>query len=85
MIIGYPRVSTTDQRLDVQVDALNKAGCHRIFTDHACAGRGDRLGLTDALSRLCAGDTLMVWKLNRLVPNSASDVHVPRLPAHAAR
>ncbi len=66
MIIGYARVSTADQRLDLQVDALTKAGCDRIFTDHASGGRGDRVGMTDALSHLRAGDTLMVWKLDRL-------------------
>jgi predicted site-specific integrase-resolvase len=65
-MFGYARVSTADQRLDLQVDALTKAGCDRIFTDHASGGRGDRVGMTDALSHLRAGDTLMVWKLDRL-------------------
>lgn len=66
MIIGYARVSTADQRLDLQVDALTKASCDRIFTDDASGGRGDRVGVTDARSHLRAGDTLMVWKLDRL-------------------
>jgi DNA invertase Pin-like site-specific DNA recombinase len=66
MFIGYARVSTADQRLDLQIDALTKAGCERIFTDHASGGRGDRMGLADALSHLRAGDTLVVWKLDRL-------------------
>lgn len=66
MFIGYARVSTADQRLDLQIDALTKAGCERIFTDHASGGRGDRVGLADALSHLRAGDTLVVWKLDRL-------------------
>jgi len=66
MLIGYARVSTADQRLDLQVDALIKVGCERIFTDHASGGRGDRVGMTEALSHLRAGDTLMVWKLDRL-------------------
>lgn len=66
MLIGYARVSTADQRLDLQVDALTRAGCERIFSDHASGGRGDRVGLADALSHLRAGDTLVVWKLDRL-------------------
>lgn len=66
MFIGYARVSTADQRLDLQLDALTRAGCERIFTDQASGGRGDRQGLTDALSHLRPGDTLVVWKLDRL-------------------
>jgi len=66
MLIGYARVSTAEQRLDLQVDALTRAGCERIFSDHASGGRGDRAGLADALSHLRAGDTLVVWKLDRL-------------------
>ncbi|WP_051990017.1 recombinase family protein [Caulobacter sp. AP07] len=53
-------------RLDLQIDALTKTGCDRIFKDHASGGRGDRVGMTDALSHLRAGATLMVWKLDRL-------------------
>lgn len=66
MLIGYARVSTADQRLDLQVDALTRAGCERIFSDYASGGRGDRAGLSSALSHLRAGDTLVVWKLDRL-------------------
>lgn len=66
MLIGYARVSTADQRLDLQVDALTRAGCERIFSDHASGGRGDRTGLASALSHLRGGDTLVVWKLDRL-------------------
>lgn len=66
MLIGYARVSTADQRLDLQADALTRAGCERIYSDHASGGRGDRAGLADALSHLRAGDTLVVWKLDRL-------------------
>lgn len=60
MFIDYARVSTTEQRLDLQVDALTRAGCERIFSDHASGGRGDRTDLASALSHLRAGDTLVV-------------------------
>ena len=66
LLIGYARVSTDDQRLDPQQDALENAGCHRIFEDRASGARSDRPGLTQVLPHLCAGDTLVVWKLDRL-------------------
>ncbi len=66
MLIGYARVSTGDQRLDLQVDALTKAGCDRVFSDQASGGRVDRAGLDAAMSHLRTGDTLIVWKLDRL-------------------
>ena len=66
MNFGYARVSTQDQNLDLQQDALEKAGCERIFTDMASGAKADRPGLTDALSHVRAGDTLTVWKLDRL-------------------
>lgn len=66
MFIGYARVSTADQRLDLQLDALGRAGCERIFTDQVSGGRGDRVGLDEALSHLRANDTFVVWKLDRL-------------------
>ena len=65
MLIGYARVSTDDQTLDLQRDALLDAGCERIFEDHA-SGAGDRPGLRDALTHLRAGDALVVWRLDRL-------------------
>ncbi len=64
--IGYARVSTDDQNLALQLDALNKSGCDRVFTDKASGTRRVRPGLDDALSHLRAGDTLVVWKLHRL-------------------
>jgi DNA invertase Pin-like site-specific DNA recombinase len=64
--IGYARVSTPDQNLAMQLDALKKAGCTRIFTDHLSGVQVDRPGLKEALAQLREADTLVVWKLDRL-------------------
>ncbi len=66
MLIGYARVSTLDQRLDLQQDALRAAGCERIFTDTASGAKTARPGLAAALEACRAGDILVVWKLDRL-------------------
>ena len=68
MKIGYERVSTVDQNLGLQRDALEKDGCEKIFTDKASGTRTDRPGLAEALkyTRPHQGDTLVVWKLDRL-------------------
>ncbi len=66
MLIGYARVSTSDQRLDLQQDALRAAGCERIFTDTASGAKTVRPGLAAALDACRAGDILVVWKLDRL-------------------
>src|SRR5512144_550949 len=66
MLIGYARVSTTDQTLDLQKDALEKAGCSKIFTDTASGAKAERIGLDEALNYVRSGDTLVVWKLDRL-------------------
>lgn len=66
MNIGYARVSTQDQNLDFQKQALKQAGCKKIFEDQLSGSRGDRAGLARALETLRAGDTLVVWKLDRL-------------------
>jgi len=66
MRIGYARVSTHDQTLHLQKDALEKAGCEKIFTDQVSGTKAERKGLTEALSHLREGDTLVVWRLDRL-------------------
>ncbi len=66
MQIGYARVSTQEQTLDLQQDALKEAGCEQIFTDTVSGSQDDRPGLSDALSHLRSGDTLVVWRLDRL-------------------
>jgi DNA invertase Pin-like site-specific DNA recombinase len=66
MQIGYARVSTYDQTLNLQRDALTQAGCTRIFTDTASGIKAERKGLEEALSYIRAGDTLVVWRLDRL-------------------
>lgn len=64
--LGYARVSTVDQSLDLQCDALRQAGCERIFEDQASGARADRPGLTALMTFLRKGDTMVVWKLDRL-------------------
>jgi len=65
-LIGYARVSTAEQDTALQVDALRKAGCERIFEDTASGAKTDRPGLADALAYLRDGDVLAVWRLDRL-------------------
>src|SRR3954466_5463334 len=66
MLIGYARVSTLDQTLHLQQDALSAAGCEHLYTDTVSGSVTDRPGLTQALSHLRPGDTLVVWRLDRL-------------------
>jgi DNA invertase Pin-like site-specific DNA recombinase len=66
MLIGYARVSTHDQTLSLQLDALKAARCEKIFTDTASGSTTERPGLTDALGFARSGDTLVVWRLDRL-------------------
>lgn len=64
--VGYARISTADQSLAPQIDALKAAGCGEIFEDCVSGAKTDRLGLNQALDHLRSGDTLIVWKLDRL-------------------
>jgi DNA invertase Pin-like site-specific DNA recombinase len=66
MLIGYARVSTQDQNLDLQRRALSEAGCEKRFEDKASGSKADRAGLRQALDFARPGDTLVVWKLDRL-------------------
>lgn len=66
MLIGYARVSTADQTLNLQQDALQKAGCDKIFADTASGAKAERKGLDEALNYVRAGDTLVVRRLDRL-------------------
>lgn len=65
-IIGYARISTSDQSTDLQRDALLAAGCTRIFSDEMSGSRADRPGLSQALEYAREGDTLVVWRLDRV-------------------
>jgi len=66
MLICYARVSTQDQTLDLQTDALKRAGCEKLFTDTTSGSKSERSGLQDVMNHLRAGDTLVVWRLDRL-------------------
>lgn len=66
MRIGYARISTTDQTMDLQNDALAKAGCERVFHEVASGARADRPVLAEAMRTLRAGDSLVVYRLDRL-------------------
>jgi len=77
MKIGYARVSTEDQNLDLQLHALRHAGCARIFTDYGISGKGfDRPGLRATLTALNEGDVLVVWRLDRLGRSISKLVHL---------
>jgi hypothetical protein len=66
MLIGYARVSTHEQTLALQQDTLQKAGCNKIFTDTTSGAIVERKGLDEALNYIRKGDTLAVWRLDRL-------------------
>ncbi len=66
MLIGYARISTDDQTLNLQLDALHEAKCEKVYRDVASGAKTDRPGLAKALEMARAGDTLIVWRLDRL-------------------
>lgn len=66
MLVGYCRVSTDDQTLDLQKDALKNAGCEKVFEDVMSGAKSDRPGLDAVLEYVRAGDVLVVWRLDRL-------------------
>ena len=66
MLIGYARVSTQDQESAMQLDALKAEGCEKIFTEKASGAQRNRPELNAALEYMRPGDTLVVWKLDRL-------------------
>ena len=66
MLVGYARVSTPGQDFRLQKDALKQAGCERVYEDVASGAKAPRPGLAEALDYVRAGDTLVVWRLDRL-------------------
>ncbi|WP_076511810.1 recombinase family protein [Pseudacidovorax sp. RU35E] len=77
MKVGYARVSTDEQSVDLQVQALQRAGCDLVFTDRGVSGAVfERQGLSQAMRRLRKGDTLVVWKLDRLGRSLSSLVRI---------
>ena len=81
-LIGYARVSSTSQNLDTQMDALQQAGCDKIFTDKDSGAKSSRPGWDDLLGYIRAGDTLVITELSRM---SRSLVHLARVKCKTAR
>ncbi|MDQ0885914.1 DNA invertase Pin-like site-specific DNA recombinase [Paenibacillus sp. V4I9] len=77
--IGYSRVSTNDQVLDLQTDALNQAGCIKIFEEKASGKNDDRVELAKALEYLREGDALVVYKLDRLARSTKKLIEISEL------
>ena len=66
MLIGYSRISTSDQTISLQHDALKEAGCEKMFQDIASGAKTDRMGLKNAIEFARSGDVLVCWKLDRV-------------------
>lgn len=66
MLVGYARISSPEQSFDLQIDALEKAGCKKIFKEVVSGAKAERKALNDALEYVRKGDTLVVWRLDRL-------------------
>ncbi len=82
MKIGYARVSSEEQNLDLQIEALTEAGCERIVTDQALSGATaaeSRAGFAEAMGLLGEGDLLVVWKLDRVGRSIADLIHLLKL------
>lgn len=78
MLIGYARVSTLDQNPQMQIDALNDAGCVKIFTEKKSGANAKREVLREALDYMRQGDTLVVWKLSRLARSLRQMIHTAK-------
>jgi DNA invertase Pin-like site-specific DNA recombinase len=78
VFVGYARVSTRDQSPDLQLDALSVAGCERIFQEKASGAKRERPQLCEALSFMRGGDTLVVWKLDRLARSTSQLIETVR-------
>jgi len=65
-LVGYARVSTHDQNIELQLDALNSQGCHKVFQDQVSGSKESRPGLDKCIGYLREGDTLVIWRLDRL-------------------
>ncbi len=75
-VIGYARISRSEQSVDLQCDALLAAGCTRIFTDEMSGARSDRPGLKQALDYVRDGDTMCIWRLDRMGRSVANLIEV---------
>lgn len=76
MLVGYARVSTDDQKLHLQHDALQRAGCDKVYTDQVGGANTDRPGLASLFEILRAGDTLVIWRLDRLGRSLKDLIHM---------
>jgi DNA invertase Pin-like site-specific DNA recombinase len=83
MKIGYARVSTNDQKLTLQLDALKKAGCTRIFREKVSGAYRDRFELNRMLDQLREGDVVTVWKLDRLARSTRNLLEIVEMIGNA--